>query len=477
VAIEIVSNVDEAVALARRFQSEGRYDWFRGQSQNWLVVPTLARLGAKERKAAISRLVRFLGWAENTPGMAEFRGKENAAVAVAQHYGIATPFIDFTTSPEIAGIFASEPPKQQQMENACIVCLNTADVLGFPWNALKESSYDNMPECIRLDVPNLWRLEAQAGVFLYCPFAGIEQVYGFDRILFPVPQKGLSRRAHQRIYPPRKSSLEHLIDQYFHDERIYVGSEQIKRLFPHIPHFQSEAKPLPIPEVAGWGKREQWLPPQERYAFAGTALALQLEIPDKVETVAYAVRAQLVSALAELKDAKTKLLRFQVDLGEEHTTEHGEAVAATLNRLWDGLRLYPYRVEDIITAIGNASAMHLAAVSGRNDDPRTWPCFMSELVEVEYGFRDGGYSRSYVQESTLKDALRPDILDVLPPEHHQAARNPRALLLRFFAPPLLFEATKFSVMYATEVVPCQLVWRPKDSVCFSPYQLETFGLP
>ena len=38
------NSVEEAVALAERFRDEGRYDLFRGQRENWPVVPTFARL-------------------------------------------------------------------------------------------------------------------------------------------------------------------------------------------------------------------------------------------------------------------------------------------------------------------------------------------------------------------------------------------------------------------------------------------------
>jgi hypothetical protein len=63
-----------------------------------------------------------------------------------------------------------------------------------------------------MTVPDLWRLEAQHGCFLFCPYDNVERLYDFDRIFFPNthPLRGVRR---EDVYPERKSHLEVLLDQ------------------------------------------------------------------------------------------------------------------------------------------------------------------------------------------------------------------------------------------------------------------------
>jgi len=56
---------------------------------------------------------KFLGWTKATEGLEALASNDDAAIAVAQHYGFATHFIDFTTEPSVAGYFASEGIPQQ----------------------------------------------------------------------------------------------------------------------------------------------------------------------------------------------------------------------------------------------------------------------------------------------------------------------------------------------------------------------------
>ncbi len=472
---------DEAVELATKFQQSGRYDWFRGQSQNWPVVPSLARRTGDERERAIKRLNRFLAWSQSTPGMRDFKGKLDQVVAVAQHYGIATLFVDFTTDPKIAGIFAAEAPQEATLPEASIICLNTQDFLDFPWDGLLEGNPDSKVQCLTLDVPNLWRLEAQAGVFVECPFEQLERIYDFDRIVFPAPTAPLSQRMHNKIYPPRKSSLEQLIDQYFNDERVYLGTLEVDRFLAEIGVTPNrwDPKPLAVAPSGTWNvNADTWHPPvRENYAAVGTALGLELEIPDKKTEIERSVRQQLETALDGVNAAQSKLLRFKPELPDAYKTEQRDTLAGILNRLWDGLRLYPYERDELVEAVVAATAMYLSSTAADRDDPRTWDCFKENCIEVEYAFLDGGYSRSYVLTSRLQGAFRSDLRQVLPPDHAASAADSKAMLFRLYEPGLLFDRDRFAALYSTQIVPCQLVWRPSDAVSFSPYGLKTFGLP
>ena len=56
----------------------------------------------------------------------------DAICAVAQHYGIPTNCIDFTTSAEVAGFFAADNANARPLsDESCILCLNTRDLKRF----------------------------------------------------------------------------------------------------------------------------------------------------------------------------------------------------------------------------------------------------------------------------------------------------------------------------------------------------------
>jgi hypothetical protein len=123
----------------------------------------------------------------------------------------------------MAGFFACDLDDLVPGEPSCIVCLNTADLVDF-WHNMPAKW--RPPECLRIDVSNLWRLQAKKGVFLFCPYTNIEEIYDFDRIIFPASVQA-TQTMRDRVYPVRKSQLEILLDQYFMNERLIENSRNI----------------------------------------------------------------------------------------------------------------------------------------------------------------------------------------------------------------------------------------------------------
>ena len=162
-------------------------------------------------------------------------------LAVAQHYGLPTTLIDFSTEPKVAAFFSSHnPPSSNDGEvNSCIICLDY-DELRTVYEATKIVEPD-MPEprAIILTIPDLWRIQSQQGVFLEYPFdSGFERyTFGFDRIVFPTERDPsvLSKPISvQDIYPTQKSDLEVLIDQFFMLETMSEGTNVNGYQKPHI---------------------------------------------------------------------------------------------------------------------------------------------------------------------------------------------------------------------------------------------------
>src|ERR1044071_2784803 len=209
-----VRDVDEAIELALKLRSEKPYDLFRGQVRSeWKPYTSLMRLLLRDPGAlegAQAQIIRFSLWLGGTPGLAEIAETDDAALAVAQHYGIPTHFLDFTTDPAVAGFFAADTQAPEPGIESCIYCLNSSDLLSL-WDTIRKvqgKAGIEVPELevVRPDVSNLWRLQAQSGAFLYAP-TNWDVHYPMDRILFPYTGYP-SYPTKQDIYPERKSQLE-----------------------------------------------------------------------------------------------------------------------------------------------------------------------------------------------------------------------------------------------------------------------------
>ena len=130
-----VNSVEEAVALAERFRGEGRYDLFRGQRENWPVVPSLARLDEAGQEDASDRIKLCFSWLQKQPELSALADREDPSIvdqkyAVAQHYGLPTLFCDFTLEPAVAGYFASSEPQAAE-GTSVIVCCNSEELISW----------------------------------------------------------------------------------------------------------------------------------------------------------------------------------------------------------------------------------------------------------------------------------------------------------------------------------------------------------
>jgi len=157
------ANIEEAVEIAVRLREEGRYNWFRGQVHDWPPYSSARRIQAADDEKSSRRLSLFLDWVKQTPELKEPLNDPAAIAAVAQHYGIPSNYIDFSTEPGVAGFFAADGKAPSTGEvRPCIFCLNTDDLLEV-WDAVKDFRPEAHLELVNIDVSNLWRLRLQLG--------------------------------------------------------------------------------------------------------------------------------------------------------------------------------------------------------------------------------------------------------------------------------------------------------------------------
>jgi hypothetical protein len=92
--IHHVKDVWSAIEIAEELKQSGEYDLFRGQPHTFDIAPSILREGV-DKKSAKQKVANFSHWVHQTPELSSLHGKNEAILAVAQHYGIKTPIIRF----------------------------------------------------------------------------------------------------------------------------------------------------------------------------------------------------------------------------------------------------------------------------------------------------------------------------------------------------------------------------------------------
>ncbi len=492
-----VESVEEAVKAAKELMGSNRTFWFRGQAKDWPLRSSLvrARMEQDNDLPIMEKLARYAAWVKHTPGLENIAADVDATIAVAQHYGIPTNFVDFTTNPEVAGFFASEKANFETSKDlACIICIDVENFKEF-WKLLPKQY--TQPEFLEMSVPDLWRLEAQCGCFLYCPYENIEHLYDFDRIYFPNthPLRGIK---HQDIYPKRKSHLEILLDQFFMNEsmldaqKIPPPGNAIQLVFESPPEgYEPEIFPNGLPEHPSWSNDilQPWLKiPAESLNNAQTAVNFQIRIPDIQDTnmidVTKDISEQLISDLFGLAGIRSKLIGWHLELrGNNGLPQNFESLLTPkLERLWDGLRSLPYSDIDLSYGIGHCISLAIALagdfcnVNHIHWEQAAQKC-LQKPIELEFGAGDGSYSRGYASTKNLANAIRSDIQSYIAEKwKEQFNTNVRHILQTAWTPQKTFHFKHLTPIFAREIAPYQVLAR-KTAVFYSPARLLSFGLP
>jgi len=497
-----VSDIDEAIELASEFRDKGIYDWFRGQVRSdWLPHSSLFRLHLKHRddwgEKYYQKFIRFWDWIKNTQGLEEICNDTNAIFAVAQHYGLPTSYLDFSTDPAVAGFFAADTDSPEIGIESCIFCLDSSDLIR-TWHILhkaldpEKKGVFPIIECIRVDVANLWRLQSQAGVFLYVP-TNWEVHYPMDRILFPY--NGYPSCPSKRdMYPDRKSQLEILIDQFFDNERKVeshirmhkhfdsIGKETNKAVFYEIgkrPEYLSEY--IKIGELEphiSWELSSKWLTLiEENYSDI-----IRREIPISLDFSAKPmdIANRFINGIKRLIK-KDKSLRKSSVIWKFETQSNivfRSSLENGLIRLWDGLRNLPYDDIEIAQSLGNWLSLYLLDFDNQ--------CIVTDMLNIssklfgpsiciEFGSSDGASSQGYVSIDALHSALRPDLPAIISEEYIEYINDMRFLLQIIISPKMLFDFRKLANLFATQIAPTQMI--RTSAIFYNPARLNILGLP
>ena len=160
--------------------------FFRGQSGLWEIMSSLHRHhGSVERfKKACNISVSALEWLKNNKLISNvLNGNDDYAMAIAQHYGCPTDLIDITTNYRTAAYFATSNNKShEETPEGCVWVFTKADIEELQdllrtdffgcFSGLSQSLKDKLAQnyysqLLQMDIPQLSRLNAQEGAFLW----------------------------------------------------------------------------------------------------------------------------------------------------------------------------------------------------------------------------------------------------------------------------------------------------------------------
>jgi|GEM_PF-1740948 len=480
-----VADLKTALQLARKFKESGKYNLFRGQAQNWPVMSSLGRLLPNPDPEIRKRVERLFLFFDSNPGLKKYKSDIDWFWAVAQHYGLPTNYIDFTSDPAVAAYFATNSKANVVGQESVIVCLNESDWIVF-MSGLEDYFKEEqviVPYIKHVDVDNLWRLQAQHGCFMFSPYNNIEFFYDFDRIVFPYSERYAAIRS-GHIYPKRKSELEQLLDHFFNMEERIEGSERLRKfaLSVNIPitqvgaleykHYFKGKKKHPSWRSAEFKARD--FPLIERWESDKKGIQLRLEFnPGISADIQIKILQEQITDLFKKRKINRKTdIKFYLSSKSTLSRKDIRLINRSCARAWNGTRNLPFSDMEIIQLISQT------IVSGMTKQltEKTLSFSGEELLLLEMTNEYGNSTKCRVSPSVILAAFRSDLLDVLVDDAPKVLQP--EILLHINNPFLLFDFHLLLDAFKKEMI-CYQILRQRENdnpvIFFTPAQINILG--
>lgn len=490
-----VPNLKAAVERAESWRAAGTHIWFRGQNRLWPIATTLGRRqGSSEEIARFNnRVQQFCDWLGSVPELRHLLEEEHvhALFAILQHYGVPTHYVDFTVNPKVAGFFAGVGPDAEPGQDGCIIAIDPDDWVRRLGTVaeVKHWPADSWPEKVVVNVPNLWRLEAQSGYFVYLPVEKAEAYEPVDRIVFPHDGSGFEL-SEEEIYPSRKSPLEERLDEFFTEELMLSNQESLREMArAWSAAGQGAWVDYERPESSRWlrpgaGTHESWRSVSqgwlayvhEKYRDTrdGTAAQIPLD-PNEPLRQREELRAGVRRFLDENQGARQKAVDWKI-LPTTPSTPPGwvDFVERAARRTWDGVRRLPFTDDQVAESVAMTIVLACADVSETPSfTARDFSTLLGPVLHMELANTRDVTARGAMAETTYERALRPDVDDVIVPE---LLDRPRQQFRQVLAPAHLFQFDLLVEAFARELIPTQVLIQSHDlAVFFSPARTPVIG--
>lgn len=496
-----VDHIRDAIDLAEKLRSSGRCDLFRGQANaEWKVTSSFERLLPEERNYAVQQLRRFCEWSNSVVELLPAIDDPDKIIAIAQHYGLKTQFIDFTAEPRIAAFFASQANGLDLCGgNASIICLSSREFERF-WKevgpALIQPSDKQfkLPEIVDLHVDNLWRLQAQRGCFVWNPVHNIERFFSFDRITFPLDGAGDFSFMKDEIYPENQSRLEQILARFFQSERMRKQKMFFESIDVTTINIDVEESYY---SMASWCEPGLVIPSYWEESSGWDSFVVE-HYEDARPIKSIAIRSESIQDLAVelieimsldfIRQDRVRGLRFTSFYGMEFSGDIHKLLNSIV-RLWNGLRMLPYSEFEISRSI--SAVIDLFFLADRDPNSHEPTRFNGgvgkEWVHVEMssnGDGAGDYSRAYVTEEQCLKSFSSFFISAAHKALSETKMSTKELLLLPARPWQRFSFDGLRELMISEIVPTQIVLYAHASrdealyrtIYFSPLELKILGL-
>lgn len=476
----------EALDLALEFKRTKKFDLFRGQNEDWPLIPSVYRLPQKQRVEAAEKLFAFSEFLSAY----KFEEKDLESIdyimAIAQHYGIPTEFVDLTYSPKVAMFFATHSNKKLNNKEGVILCINKDkfnSVTKFIDIVFKKE--DVIPPFIyEPKIASLWRLKAQQGCFLQLTFADIESWYGMDKIIFPHNNECLNNICETDIYPENKSDLELIIDNYFAALRIDAGAKRLKRFSqkrgikivnipkPEIYKYAKSEKPHKswnIENIKSWEYKvcNPYSKSKER------SFNLEIHSTGNYYDDIDKIEEQLTTIFKSNRITKRNFITPSVIYKPKiRSKKISTLINKNVKNIWDGMRTLPYSRKKIIYSISKYLASEFYDSVEKIDIEELF--HIPILIELCDSF--GAHCRCLISRPLLQWCLREDILDI------QSDSLPKSVsidVLHYIQKTeLIFNFNELVDLFYKEIIPSQVL-RSKNyknpTLFFTPAYVDRIG--
>jgi FRG domain len=423
---------------------------FRGQAQDWPLVPTLFRLPETERWQAFIELDSFGQWAATTTDLP----KDPLAIkAIAQHYHMPTELLDLTTSPDAACFFAQDTLDANT---------DLAVIYAFAEEDLRDICDLSV---VSLVIDGLWRMERQSGRFLRCSSNEASGLASIVKKIF-FPRQSLERTQRAIYYPEHKSRLETLLDSYFSGVRFNASIREHEQLFEakvllpraacygglfrnRIPHLPGSgmaspvSRPLPRPVVTS---RTQSRP----VLISRTA---GRSFHDDLEHIAATVTAALHSSISN-----STLVDFEVD-GQSfgNVSKSAILISQALKWTWDGYLNSAFSEPDITEGFCRTLRLLLTRAYAVDGIDRSYQKLYKVPIWIELASLGASACFGRVSKDDLLQSLRSIQSPDGPKWSMLAERLLRNRDERIFGlcsdPALVLDPGKLEWLFATQVIP------------------------
>jgi len=269
----IFSCIQELLDFIDKFETSDCF--FRGQSGLWEVASSLHRHhGSIEQfNKACNISISALEWLKNNRYISSvLNGNDDYAMAIAQHYGCPTDLIDITTDCRTAAYFAaSDNDEHKKTPEGCIWVFTKQDIEELQdilktnfsgcFSALSQDLQDKLAQnkysqLIQIDIPQLSRLNAQNGAFLWDVCGLLTQqlkwrIIGTQFVFKHIPdEKDVFNEDEGRLFP-FPNQLESEIMRIFKERnRIYGLPEYYGAVNTAVKEKEGKLIRGMIPEIA-----------------------------------------------------------------------------------------------------------------------------------------------------------------------------------------------------------------------------------